>query len=358
MENDKPQSGAPVVHPQIQMQADIARMRTEQEFRKLRDNESRRIDTTKPLPAPDKTRLLNQVVTNLAKSVVGTGGVKIRHFITSGLRKVVPRVGGELILIAAHSGKGKSTVVANICYSNWRQGLKTIVFSNEEPGPDVIARIAGIELGIGLGRIKDSKLSEAEAVRMAEVSKEVAEFVEVVDQETWGRADYLKSLDGFKHAWSTFDYTKYDAVVIDYYQNVTFDTAVPSKTVNDVQSGFADFLDTQKNLIPCPIFVMAQLKEHSDEEAEFENRLKGRKIIFDKCTFALELIPNKSNFTSKWVIRKDRSRGRDGVTISTGFDWVYNRYVDPDAGFIEKQMSWIRQRNERAARMHREDEDE
>jgi replicative DNA helicase len=326
----------------LQAEREIKQLRQKQDLAKLRDADARVLDLQTPAPKfnPDdeKAQYLGELQ-EIAKPKDPAPDV-----LCSSLNAVIPAVPGELILIAAHSGKGKSTVVANICYTLWKQGRKALVFSNEEPKKDVYHRVGCIEHRIPLGKVKDQVLTRQELMMLAESSESIIDNVHVIDQSYRGKSEFVKTIDGFKYVWKSIDFSQYSAVIIDYYQNVTQDSRVPSKNAWEVQSELADFLDAQKNVIGIPIFILAQLKLFTDDEKEFEERLKGRKIIFDKCTFAIELASNKGDFTAEWKIHKDRSHGRDGRIVKTGFDKASSQFVDLSNNFRDKQAEWIRQR--------------
>lgn len=326
----------------LRSKKEIEVLETKQKLAKLRDNEARQLDLT---GAPQiYNRDQEQIEYTQELQELAKPKPKPPTFLCSTLSRVVPFVPGSLVLIAAHSGKGKSTVVANIAYSNWKQGLKTLIFSNEEPKKDIRHRIGCIEHGIELGRVKDGSLTGHELMKLSEVTDDTVDYIHVVDQSYKNNGDFVKTIDGFKYVWNNTDFSQYACVIIDYYQNVTRDSRVPSKSPWEVQAELADFLDGQKNVIGIPIFVFAQLKLFSDTEKEFEERLKGRKIIFDKCTFAVELASNKGDYTSEWKVHKDRHHGRDGAAVKTGFDKAFSRFVDRTTEFQEKAAAWVRQR--------------
>jgi hypothetical protein len=321
---------------------EIAVLQTEQTHAKLISQKARVYDVSTPAPkiiddneAVDQIREIGNLLTPRPPSPI---------FICPSLSRIVPFQKGELILIAGHTGKGKSTIVGSVCHSLWKQGLKTLVISNEEPKKDIRHRIGCIEHGIDFGKVKDHQVTHDEAAKLAKTAIDSTSFVHIIDQTYRGSSDSVKTIDGFKHTWAGQDFSQYSCVIIDYYQNVSRDTQVPSKSPWEVQSELSDFVDTQKNLIGIPIFILAQLKLfEANNEKDFEERLKGRKIIFEKCTFAVELVANKKNYTSKWMIHKDRAHGRDGRFVTTGFDKDRSLFVDNDTGFKLRAAKWISQ---------------
>jgi hypothetical protein len=338
-----------VLDPQMKKQAELIRdkreleqLKIKQELEWRREQEKQILDTTQAPPKIDPNEELNEYIGELEKL---TAPRPPKPMIICGtLTKLIPYAPEEIILVGARSGRGKSTVVANLCSSLSRQNHRVLVISNEEPKRDVRHRIGCIELGIDLGKVKDRALSEQELHQLAEIGVKYIDLVHVIDFSYRGNADYVTTIDGFKYIWSGIDFSQYSAIIIDYYQNVTRDTRVPQKSINDVQAEFVSFLDQQKNVIGIPIFLLAQLKPFSDQGKEFEERLKGRKIVFDKATFIIELATNQADYTSKWLIHKDRSRGRTGKSVTTGFDWVHSSFVDYTPDFRQKRDFWVAQR--------------
>ncbi|HEY5234849.1 MAG TPA: hypothetical protein VIJ14_01620, partial [Rhabdochlamydiaceae bacterium] len=139
-----------------------------------------------------------------------------------------------------------------------------------------------------------------------------------------GIPGWTTSIEGIETIFNNLirDNCIYDAVIIDYYQNVTYSKKDPKLDEFMCQRRFANLLDQMKNRYPCPIVLMAQMKKlvDDDDNTPFNIRLKGSKLICDKATFICEIIPERKLLRSKWRVWKSRFTEAVGQSVYTGYD--------------------------------------
>lgn len=251
----------------------------------------------------------------------------------------------QLILFVAQTGSGKSTLVSNISSAMAEQKKKCLVITNEEDESDVYARIANVRTGINYQRILDGAISDEEKQKVLEVYYQIEKYVVVIDKKYLGRPEIVISVDGIKMLFDYLPMQEYSCVLLDYYQKVTQDMTVKNKDVNQIQSELSDLLDTQRKVLPGTICVLSQLKPDKTGEMDFENRLKGRKTIFEVCSECVEVIKQRVTFTTKWVLQKQRNDTGGTASCITGFDMDFNKHVAiEDADWQLKVKAWFEKR--------------
>jgi len=253
-------------------------------------------------------------------------------FINACFDKKVPFFRKNLILIGAESGHGKSTAVANIIngllpYHDPNTGKpgRVLVITNEEKPEDVFHRVTCLNHGWSYSNHSDMS-DEQRAV----LSKTLGPMIRsgkilAVDSGFLPGVDRLTtSVEGIETIFDKLIENKdfYSAVIIDYYQNITSSKKNPNMSSILVQELICSMLDHYKNEYPAPIVVMTQLHNNKDDESvAFAERIKGRRIIYDKCTFAMEIIPKHKSSKTEWVIHKARFGAEFiGKKLTTGYE--------------------------------------
>ena len=168
----------------------------------------------------------------------------------------------------------------------------------------------------------------------------------VIDDNYEGVPGTTTTLEGIKNVLTKLLTEKiyYDAIIIDYYQNVKSSKHNPFLNEYQVQEQLAAFLDQYKNSYPAPIVLLAQVDPVTEENKKpFEHRIKGRKVISDKATFTMEIVADRENLRTEWCAHKGRFAGLVGRSFYTGFD--RGKFVAYDENFMkavaaykEKQM--------------------
>lgn len=266
-------------------------------------------------------------------------------FIDPIFESVVPFFKKNIILVGAKTGDGKSTTVANLVRSTIAQKSKVtgqykrvLVITNEERAEDFYNRITCLIKGwhyTNHDRFTDEQRAEfAKYIRFLAGGG----LVNVVDNNYAGASGVTTSIEGLKAIFDNLieKQQMYDVVIIDYYQNFKYSTENPKLAEWEVQQRVAAVLDDYKNRYPAPIVLMAQIEPNrKDEDKPFQYRIKGRKVIMDVVTLAVECIADRENLRTEWLVHKSRfTEGVVGHSFYTGYD--KGQYVSYNDEFQKK----------------------
>jgi len=239
---------------------------------------------------------------------------------------------GSLALICAATGTGKSTLTANVAYALLRAGKRTLIIANEEKRTDVAARISCLQLDVSIhdykrkgglpDLIRDNVLDN-----IANLNKRMLTII-ALDYKNDQRV--VTSPEGMEQILDQAT-GKYDAVIIDYYQNINHSIHNPGFQAHEANEMFAKHVDNIKNTIGCPIIMMAQIRRGDDD---FKVRLEGRRLILNKCTDIFEIKIDKPNRRSALIAHKDRWLGNQGEERFLGYD--RGKFVPYTREFEEK----------------------
>jgi hypothetical protein len=252
----------------------------------------------------------------------------------------------QLLLVGAGSGRGKSTVVAMAAKSLVGDNRRVLIISGEESAPSVMSRIACLRLGLSFYDF-NSKPPRMPPGQMLAVRKEImalAPMVTVIDTKYENNPAYVTSRDGVMTVLNANKDT-HDAIIIDYYTKVNWDTRRSGMQTNEVQAQFSNDLDLLKVDFNGPIIVMAQLHPASKEKQDFQTRLHGRRLIYTVCTDAIEVISVATAYETKIKSHKARFEGDNvGRNKCFGYDrdlcvWVPNHKTDTT--FQTKKIKWM-----------------
>jgi DnaB-like helicase C terminal domain len=256
----------------------------------------------------------------------------------------VPFFRKNLILIGAQTGQGKSTAVANIAFRvkdliNPETGKrrKTLVLTNEERAEDVYNRITSLHKEWAYTNHSAFTDEQTEAYRKYIPIWAADGVITVIDNTHGGSHGVTTSLEGIETVFENLIKNKiyYDCVIIDYYQNIITSKKDAGMSENDVQARLSRMLDRYKNQYPAPIILLCQMKPMSENDrAPWQERIKGRKIIGDVCTFVCEMDADFDDFCTIWSVWKSRFAGSVGKTFKTG--WDKGRYVQYTEEFALK----------------------
>lgn len=238
---------------------------------------------------------------------------------------------GSLALICAATGTGKSTLTANVAYSLLRQGKRVLIIANEEKRTDVAARISCLQLDVNIHKYK-SKNGLPDVIRQNVLdniktfdSKQLA----IVALDFKDDSRIVTSPEGMI-ALLRGATDKYDAIIIDYYQNINNSINNPGLQPHEANEIFAREVDHIKNEIGCPIIMMAQIRRGDDD---YKTRLEGRRLILNKCTDVFEVKIDKDFCRSVMICHKDRWLGNQGEEKYIGYQ--AGKYVPYTRDFEE-----------------------
>ena len=272
-------------------------------------------------------------------------GMEFIHPVFNG---IVPFFQKNLILMLAKTGEGKSTAVSNMVLSIIRQKnpvtgapRRVLVITNEEAEEDVYNRIPSLIKGWAY--TNHAKFSDEQINTFDKFIDGVTRsgIINVIGDTYEGNDGTTTTIEGIRSIFDNLIKNKihYDAIIIDYYQNVASSKVSPEMNEFQAQATLANMLDKYKNIYPAPIVVMAQIKPNDQEKGK-ENktpirlRIEGTKKIINKATFVMEMIPDKTNLRTEWFVHKTRFGEFIGTSLFTGFD--RGRFVEYNQAFIDQ----------------------
>ena len=239
--------------------------------------------------------------------------------ITEELTPLVPLFGVELILMAAETGRGKTSSLVNIVEPLIAQNKKILCISNEERGSDIAMRIAALKLGYNINNrgIWDSNSDE-----WINLTRECAELtnnenLHIVDNYVPGRdlktgetvdpldltnVDHIKALltsverDGFK----------FDLMLFDYITKVGNSDAKDAthKVIVDTIKYIEEW--AKRNGCPCIIFSQLKPQPKEGKPLEYADRLPASRQMLHAFSTALEIETNYDLKETKIISRKVR----------------------------------------------------
>jgi hypothetical protein len=212
------------------------------------------------------------------------------------------------------------------------QGKKTLIITNEELDTDVYNRVTCLIKGWGYTNHK--KFTQEQIDTFNDFYEKLGPMLTVVSDNFEGVAGKTTTLEGIKALLNSLLSlpTKYEVIIIDYFQNISSSLEHPSMEEWRVLDELGKFLDNYRKIYNAPIVLLSQLKP--DEDLPFKERIERSKAIFNKCTCALEVVADPKNSTTVFSCHKSRFSGGIGKTITVGFD--KGMYVKNDDKFIER----------------------
>ena len=323
----------------------LTRRRTELDFKRLEESDeqaerSKTISFAAPSPE-DIARYQRDNEEYMAAAREG------KVFINQDFSGVVPFFRKNLILVGAVSGEGKTTCAANLTKSAILQGMRGIVFTNEERSEDFYNRVTSL-----LKKWPYTNHNSIPPERVPVYTEFIARLaprLTVVDDSYGGTSGTTTTLEGMTGALDQLlrEYREteesYGFVVLEYYQNVSRSRDNNRMEPWQVMEQLARRLDEFKNAYPAPVVVMAQLMPgDKDGKTPFKHRVEGRKSILNPATCALEVRADRKMRRTEWVIHKSRYTEAMGQSFFTGYDrGEYVRYT-PEFAMAAEQRALMR----------------
>lgn len=271
-------------------------------------------------------------------------------FLSEDFRGWVPLWGGNIVLLGARTGGGKSSVAANLIFSTIQQknpvtgyNRKVLCISAEETPIQVYGRLSCLLRNYNFNE-QDDFTEEQKNDLINLISKWAKTGVTVIGEDGRGNTSTLEGIELIlKNLIETKTY--YDLILIDYIQKITTSKKNPQLPQYVVLKEVMNLLDTFKNNYPGAIVVLSQIKaENPETPIDFQERIRGCKDIMTPCTVALELEADIKLRRSRFHVRKNRYKGS---TLNGWVDMGYDRgrFV-PYTDEFQKQIAAFNEKNE------------
>lgn len=249
-------------------------------------------------------------------------------------KNVIPFFPRNIIVIGAKSGQGKSTTTANLCLGILRSGKKCLVITNEEHPADVYNRITCLIKGWKYTN-HDAFTAEQEATFDKNIPI-LAQQIRIIHDNYEGVVGATTTLEGIKTICEKLKAAneKFDAIIIDYFQNISASKDRPNMKSFEVQEQVATYLNSFRMEYPAPITIMSQLKGGGNDDEDFDLKLQGRKTLFNIASCVIEMQADKEKLLTTWIIRKHRHSSTINNKIYTG--WENGYYCDYTLDFMER----------------------
>lgn len=268
-------------------------------------------------------------------------------FVNETISKDLIAAPGSLIVIASMTGNGKSTLTAKICDTLISENKKVLVLSNEEKEQDVRARVSCLRTGISFGDYKNNKCTEEEYESVLDDAESICNRLVVISTDNDVDAFKVTRIEGVMKTLEKAK-GKFDAVIIDYYQNVNM-TEMGTQEAWSVNNRLSSELNIFKDTAPFPIIAFAQCEmlrtdkkiDHKAEKDYANNHPKyrwvgGRSLLL-YATDILELERDFNNSCSILFAHKVRfGHGDLNPMKILGFDKKYQRFVEMTPEFDAK----------------------
>ena len=251
----------------------------------------------------------------------------------------------NILLFGAETGTGKSTTVANFTESYLLQGKRVLIITNEEYPTDILNRIVFLMNNWAYtnhDEVTNEQLAECD--RMYPI---LMKRIEIIDDKFNGIGGTSTTLEGIQGICNNLerklknDGISYDAILIDYIQNIKYSTENPGLAQWQVLDRLGSFLDNWKAHYPAPILLFSQLKSTNADNTDFKDRIEKFKAVMNHATTAIEVKADRDNLRTEWTFRKNRFKGAVGISVFTGYD--KGRYVEYSKEFMNK----VRLKNEK-----------
>jgi energy-coupling factor transporter ATP-binding protein EcfA2 len=267
---------------------------------------------------------------------------------------------GELVLIVAYTGQGKSTIGYNLANHAIDNGKKALFIVNEESIASYkrniylsrIGVMGGEFLGIHSGAklLANGKLASTVKQAVAEgnaakdgcpigISKEIDDHIEVFDvAASYGltrKADGILSL--LDEVAELPVEERPDMVYIDYLQCIEHCDAIKFDSHYQLMEFFCNAVKNKINTLPFPVIICAQA--HSDDKRKgdaLDNRIIGGNSAGRPATIHIEVKANKADWSTEFIIKKNRNFQKEGkfkLSFKSG------KFVDFDANYAQMKQS-------------------
>jgi replicative DNA helicase len=211
-------------------------------------------------------------------------------------------------MIAAVTKHGKTNLAANLvvaALSEYPTGF-SVVALNEETAEDFVARCACIRSNVSFRAWKMGSLSSENYAKFGTELAQVVERVRIVDSD---QVDMGCMEDAARVVRKAARTPEVRLVVFDYLQNIYKSKAFPSSNPYELYKLFGVRAKDLGKHATCPVVVMAQLKEASEDNGKFKSRVEGDTWFANNVASGIELKADKRSQQSTLTVQIDRFQG-------------------------------------------------
>lgn len=232
------------------------------------------LDATKARRGPESYRTMQTVVESMLSRVedrIRRGGTMAG--IPTGLSKWDRMTGGlcpgQLHIVAARSGMGKSVFGSTVAVNVAAQGLSVAVFSSEMMAEDIADRMAAAATSCNATRIRRGQFSPAEFGALCQAVADTIALLPIAFDDTpaISTSQILSKCRQIRRERGL------DLVVVDYLQRLTPDTTRKGGTRAEEVSQIAMDLKTMAGTLGVPVVALAQPNRAVDHREDKRPKL-------------------------------------------------------------------------------------
>lgn len=302
---------------------------------------------------------LYELSKNMERNIANAGGMtgtptgfKKYDDVSNGLQQ------GDLIVIAAESSQGKTSLAMNIATNAAMQGARVAVYSMEMSRMQLAARMVSGESDVSSSSILYHRLSEAQYLSATEAANRLAVAkIFFDDRATSSMGNILTSIRHLKRK------ENIDGAVVDYLQLLS----LSQRSGSTDEQALAEYARQLKNIakeLGIWVIALSQLNRDKLNPEPNNNRLRGSGQILEAADVVMLLyrpeVYNKDRYPEPFQYVK--TEGTAMVTISkgrniglmqfiVGFDARHTRFYDIDEQSDEwkhPNIAAIKQEEQRA----------
>ena len=227
-------------------------------------------------------------------------------FISDKLGRMVPQIPGQVTMLGAISGTGKSTNVAAIAHRNYKLGKRTLVISNEESEQSATARVACIEAQVSFNDYMQGLVPKEDRKLVAQKILEVEPWITVVNHPL-ASTTAERVVELIHHA----DKKGYAIAVVDFVQRITRSSKNPMADTVQVLYAFKDLITDYSAVGKMPVVLMSQLKPMpvDEQDRNIQDRIGWCKGLYEACSNVVEAIKQDNIPVTTYHVQKGRFSG-------------------------------------------------
>jgi replicative DNA helicase len=238
--------------------------------------------------------------------------------------------GGQMVVVAARPGAGKSTMALDICRSaSIRHGLTSAVFSLEMSRNEITMRLLSAEARVALHKMRSGTLSDQDWNSLARTMTSVSEAPLFIDDspnlsmmEIRAKCRRLKQRHELR------------LVVIDYLQLMTSGKKVESR--QQEVSEFSRSLKLLAKELDVPVIAVSQLnrgpEQRTDKKPQLSDLRESGSIEQDSDIVILlhreDMYEKESPRAGEADFIVAKHRNGPTATVTVAFQGHYSRFVD------------------------------